>query len=110
MGSAAANVSGADVGASDIPLCRLNRALEGRWFLNQDMNCDGEFTISDVWLWFEWAFFLPGDGLLWLIMQHEHLATFLEVSAATYSGWFSGIVSAIGWLIAWGLWVIINDA
>ena len=84
-----------------IALCQQEREAAGRWFIDKDMNCDGLFTISDVGLWAEWAFFLPGDGLLWAVMQSQPLATFLELTPAVYSGWFSGIVSAIIWLIAW---------
>ena len=78
-------------------LCELELMAEGRWFLAKDMNCDGQFTISDVFLWGEWFFFLPGDGLLWVIMQDERLATFFELTPAAYSGWTSGVFSVIGW-------------
>ena len=88
-----------------IALCRQEREAAGRWFIAKDMNCDGLFTISDVGLWAEWAFFLPGDGLLWAIMQSKPLATFLELTPAVYSGWFSGVVSAIIWLIVLAVWV-----
>ena len=64
------------------------------------MNCDETFTISDVGLWVDWAFFSPGDGVLWWLMQGETLATFLEITPAAYSGWGSGIISGIAWLIA----------
>ena len=63
------------------------------------------YPLSDVGLWAEWAFFLPGDGLLWAVMQSQPLATFLELTPAVYSGWFSGVVSAIIWLIALAVWV-----
>ena len=97
-----------------IVLCQWKQAEAGRWFLAIDMNCDGVFTISDVFHWFEWVFFLPADGLLWALMEWQSVATFLEVTPAAYSGWFSGIVSAFIWLIAmvvpilpgllWELW------
>ncbi len=83
-----------------IALCQLDREAAGRWFIAKDMNCDGVFTISDVLLWGEWVFFLPGDGLLWALMEWQSVATFLELTPAAYSGWSSGIVSAIIWLIA----------
>lgn len=78
--------------------CLKQIALDGRWFIAGDMNCDGLLTISDVGLWFKWAFFSPGDGLLWVVMQSPEVATFLELTPTVYSGWFSGIVSAIVWL------------
>ncbi len=82
-----------------IALCQLDREAAGRWFIAKDMNCDGVFTISDVLLWGEWVFFLPGDGLLWALMEWQSVATFLEITPAAYSGWSSGIVSVIIWLI-----------
>ena len=75
-------------------------AVDARWVIAMDMNCDGAFTISDVKLWLLWLFFVPGDGLLWLLMQFPEAAVFLELMPDAYGGWFSGIVSAIGWLIA----------
>ncbi len=39
-----------------IALCQQEREAAGRWFIAEDMNCDGLFTISDVGLWAEWAF------------------------------------------------------
>lgn len=67
--------------------CLEQKAAEGRWFIAQDMNCDGVFTISDVGQWCVWVFFLPGDGLFWLIMQYPKIATFLELTPTAYSGW-----------------------
>ena len=78
-------------------LCELEMIAEGRWRFAKDMNCDGLFTISDVFLWIEWLFFLPGDGLLWWLMQNEGLATFFELTPAAYSGWTSGVFSVIAW-------------
>ena len=92
-----------------IALCQHEREAAGRWFIDKDMNCDGLFTISDVGLWAEWAFFSPGDGLLWAVMQSQQLATFLELTPAVYSGWFSGVVSAIIWLIALAVWGWVAD-
>ena len=92
-----------------IALCQQELEAAGRWFIAKDMNCDGPFTISDVGLWAEWAFFLPGDGLLWAAMQSQQLATFLELTPAAYSGWFSGVVSAIIWLIALAVWGAVGD-
>ena len=92
-----------------IALCQQEQEAAGRWFIAKDMNCDELFTISDVELWAEWAFFLPGDGLLWAVMQAQPLATFFELTPAVYSGWGSGIVSAIIWLIAIAVWVAVWD-
>ncbi len=93
-----------------IALCQQEREAAGRWFITKDMNCDGLFTISDVGLWAEWAFYSPGDGLLWAGMQSQQLATFLELTPAVYSGWVSGIISAIIWLILLAVWVVVDIA
>lgn len=73
------------------------------WFIAYDMNCDGVFTISDVGLWLRWAFFLPGDGLLWLLFKiWPGLATFLELTISDYGGVFSVAFSIAAWLSVLG--------
>jgi hypothetical protein len=67
-------------------LCLIQQEARGRWFIAKDMNCDGVFTISDVRLWLEWEFFLPGDGLLWALMRWQEAAIFLELTPADYCG------------------------
>ena len=79
--------------------CLLQQQKDGRWFFAMDMNCDGVFSISDVAQWLLWIFFAPGDFLLSLLMKWPEAATFLELSPTAYSGWISGTVSAIVWLI-----------
>ncbi len=72
----------------------------------RDMNYDGLFTVSDVWLWLPlvrewvvWLFFLPGNTLIWASLKYQAgLATFLEINTEFYNGWITGIVSAIVWL------------
>ena len=54
------------------------------WTSRSDMNWDGIVTIPDVWLWFKWIYFLPGDGALWLIMQNQGLARFFQLSQGSY--------------------------
>ena len=89
--------------------CLKQIISDGRWFIARDMNCDGVFTISDVGLWLKWTFFLPGDGLLWAVMQLSEVAIFLELTPNAYSGWFPGVVSAIAWLVALGIWAAIAE-
>jgi hypothetical protein len=69
--------------------------------IRADMNYDGLVTISDIWLWLKWLFFLPGDSAIWLTMDRAYgLATFLEFSTTSYGGWLSGFLSVVGWLLA----------
>lgn len=65
------------------------------------MNRDGVVTISDVWLWFKWLYFYPGDVVLEVILKIPGLATFLEVSDASFGGSASGIMSAPVWGFVW---------
>ena len=91
-------------------VCGFKQQMEGRWFIEKDMNCDGAFTISDIGLWLKWVFFLPGDGALWLLLQRPGLANFLELSPASYSGWGTGLASGVLWLLlAMGLWDTLID-
>ena len=68
------------------------------------MNGDGIFTISDViswpglaWEWVVWAFFLPGDYILFFLMTSglRPIAVFFEISPGWYGGFFSGLLSGI---------------
>ena len=77
----------------------VHYAVDARWVIAMDMNCDGAVTISDVALWVSWLFYVPGDGLLWLLMQHPDAVIFLELTPSVYFGWVSAIASAVGWLI-----------
>lgn len=68
--------------------------------LRADMNYDGLVTISDIWLWIKWLFFLPGDSTIWLVTDRVYrLAIFLELSAADYGGWLSGFLSVFFWVV-----------
>jgi DNA-binding MarR family transcriptional regulator len=64
-----------------------------------DVNGDGAFTISDVFLWLGEAFFLPGDWLIWTVGTYVRpVAGFLESGPNDYGGVLSGVVSALVWL------------
>lgn len=78
----------------------VHYAVDARWVIATDMNCDGAVTISDVALWVSWLFYLPGDGFLWLLMQYPEAVVFLELMPSAYGEWISAILSVMGWLIA----------
>jgi len=66
------------------------------WNFTKDMNLDGLVTISDLWLWFKWMFFYPGDFLILQITRYlPDLSLFFEFSCEIYGGWFSGIASLV---------------
>jgi hypothetical protein len=69
------------------------------WKFVADMNSDGAFTMSDIVEIFIQLFFLPGDSLLFLILNYLPKATeLLELSYDNYHGIFAGIVSFIVWV------------
>ena len=69
--------------------------------LTRDMNSDGQFTLSDVWLWIVHAYFLPGDAVLWVLLTYTPgLAAFLELGPGSYHGLFTAMVSGTVWLVA----------
>jgi DNA-binding MarR family transcriptional regulator len=67
--------------------------------LEWDLNHDGRFTISDIGLWLQHAFFLPGDWLIWTSMRYwPELSRFLEVGSRHYGSSFSALISVFVWL------------
>lgn len=69
----------------------------GRFAFVADMNNDGHYTISDLWLQIKWLFFAPGDGTICFIAETPRLARFFEVTHDSYGNWFSGVASAMAW-------------
>lgn len=65
------------------------------------MNADGQFTLSDVWLWVVHVYFLPGDAVLWTLLTYTPgLATFLELGPGSFHGLFTAMVAGGIWLVA----------
>jgi hypothetical protein len=80
-------------------------AWKMRWHFVADMNGDGQVTISDVWLWAQWAFDAPGDCFLLVIMlKMQPTATFLEITPQMLSGGWSFFISLVCW---WLLYISI---
>lgn len=89
--------------------CYLCDPVEERWTLVRDMNRDGMFTITDVLHWVGYVFHVPGDGFFYLLMKgFPSLTAFLEVTAVSYGGYASGIISVFVWLIAWVVFAVIE--
>ena len=64
-----------------------------------DGNADGRFTVSDVGLWLQTLFFLPGDTLIWISLRYAPEVTqFFEVDAGQYGSTFSALLSVFVWL------------
>ncbi len=69
------------------------------WEFVADMNSDGAFTMSDIVEILIQLFFLPGDSLLFLILNYLPKATeFFELSYDDYHGMLAGFVSFIVWI------------
>src|SRR6266850_116656 len=65
-----------------------------QWSFFADMNHDGVVTISDVWHWFKWLYFYPGDlALQGMLSYLPGFSTFFEVTGESFGGWGSGIFS-----------------
>jgi hypothetical protein len=76
--------------------------------LQADVNGDGVITISDLFLFFGDAFFVPGDWLIWTTATYApSLAGFFELGSSAYGGVFSGFVSAFVWLATLLLLIIV---
>ena len=64
-----------------------------------DGNADGRFTVTDVGLWLQTLFFLPGDTLIWVSLRYApEITQFFEVDAAQYGSTFSALLSVFVWL------------
>ena len=71
-----------------------------QWSFVADMNQSGAITISDVWLWFKWLYFYPGDYLLYIVIDRlPSAANFFEITPESYGGILSGFFSLLTWLI-----------
>jgi len=71
-----------------------------QWAFVTDMNYSGSVTISDIWLWFKWLYFYPGDGFIYfLVNKFPALGRFLEITYSNYGGVLSGITSFFVWII-----------
>lgn len=77
------------------------------WEFVADMNSDGVFTLGDIIEILMQLFFLPGDSLLFLILNYlPKVKELFELSYDNYHGMFTGIVSFIVW--AFLIPVIVN--
>ncbi|MGD2166855.1 MAG: hypothetical protein PVF63_02040 [Gammaproteobacteria bacterium] len=64
-----------------------------------DGNADGRITVSDVGLWLQTLFFLPGDTMIWFSLRYAPEVTqFFEVDSGQYGSTFSALVSVFIWL------------
>ncbi|MHA1539298.1 MAG: hypothetical protein ACTSXQ_02355 [Alphaproteobacteria bacterium] len=62
------------------------------WNIVTDMNFDGIFTITDIWMLVKSLFYYPGDFILKLLIDTE-FGAFLELNSNFYGGTLSGFIS-----------------
>ncbi len=87
----------------------MKTAIDQRFTFYADQNVDGVLTISDVWLWFKWVFFLPGDFIL-AALTGSTIGNFFELSQDSLMGWGSGVFSFFVWLLVLGaITTVIDD-
>lgn len=81
----------------------------GRFYFAKDMNGDGVFSISDIWLIIHDAWLLPSKATIVLLQQSEDLARFFELSCNTGESWGGGIYSFICWVFVLVLVAVMNQ-
>lgn len=79
---------------NDSPACTpVTYGMDWRWHIYADMNGDGVISVTDVWLWIKWFYFVPGDAIIYVV-SNTPAATFFELGPQSYGNWFSAIVGA----------------
>ncbi len=78
------------------------------WSFSADMNGDGTVTISDVWLWCKWLYFMPGD-LVVAMVGPTAFGRFLELTTSSYGSAGSGFLSVILWMLVSGVVISIQE-
>ena len=75
--------------------------IELPWYpFEWDVNRDGFFTISDVLLWLQQMFFLPGDWAIWVCLQYlPDTSRFLELDVSAYGSTIAALISLVVWII-----------
>lgn len=66
--------------------------------LAEDMNGDGRFTVSDIGLWINYLFYLPGDFLVGqIVINFRGFSRFFEIDASWCHGFLAGLVGFAFW-------------
>lgn len=71
-----------------------------RFHIVKDMNGDGMFTISDVWLIIKFIWLLPTKAVVGMAQNFPTLATFFEINCSMGESWGGGIFSLAAWFFA----------
>lgn len=71
----------------------------GRFFFAVDINRDGSFTITDVWLMAQFVFLLPAKVATWVISGVPWLAHFFEMDCDSGGGWGGALFCLLVWWV-----------
>jgi len=63
-----------------------------RWDFVADINGDGKESVRDLWLHFHWAFFYPGDWIIYYLSDTDY-GKYWEISPNDYGGLLSALLS-----------------
>jgi hypothetical protein len=69
------------------------------WKFVADMNGDGTLSRSDVLLWAQWLYFMPGDAFIAQVGPTD-LGRLLGLTQASFGGTMSACISGALWLLA----------
>jgi hypothetical protein len=69
------------------------------WKFAADMNGDGTLSRSDVLLWAQWLYFMPGDAFIAQVGPTD-LGRLLGLTQASFGGTISACISGALWLLA----------
>jgi hypothetical protein len=71
------------------------------------MTADLNVTITNVWLWLKWLFYVPGDFIVAMFLNTGPGALW-DLSPASFGGWKSAVASVWAWaLLASFLYLLI---
>lgn len=73
-----------------------------RWQVMMDLNRDGMFTVTDLFFWCFWLFYLPGDVVISVLMQLPGPTAFFELRGDSFGGIGSLMMSSLYWWLMGG--------
>jgi hypothetical protein len=82
-------------------MMNIANASCGRLDVALDMNLDGVFTISDLWLLIKFVWLLPSKLVMEVIGASPKLVQFFEIDCYTGEGFGGAILSLFIWLIGY---------
>ena len=69
----------------------------GRFYFAQDMNGDGIFSISDIWLMIKYVWLLPSRAVVSFFHSNRDWARFFEIDCSTGESFGGFLFSLVAW-------------